>query len=76
MLPNYSCRMSKHTQTGLENQVEFNEIIRYEENNRGFLCQIPINMGHTCSRTMRRGGDLIKVMTKKKCICPSSLLSP
>lgn len=29
MLTNYLCHMSKHTQTGLENLVEFNEIIRY-----------------------------------------------
>ena len=31
MLTNYLCHMSKHTQTGLENLVEFNEIIRYEK---------------------------------------------
>lgn len=55
MLTNYSCRMSKRTQTGLENLVEFNEIIRYEENDRGFFCQIPTNMGHTCSKAMKKG---------------------
>lgn len=31
MLTNYLRHMSKHTQTGLENLVEFNEIIRYEK---------------------------------------------
>lgn len=31
MLTNYLRHMSKHTQTGLENLVEFNEIIKYEK---------------------------------------------
>ena len=42
MLTNYLCHMSKHTQTGLENLVEFNEIIRYGKkkiNNPGFFAR-------------------------------------
>lgn len=68
MFTNYSCCTSKYTKTGLENLVEFNEIIKYEEKNLGSFDRFLSTWARLAPRQLR---GRVKVMTRWNSRVPS-----